>query len=67
MAVALSVVDALAGLVAALVRVPVVVGVEVESEAVEVADAVEAQDTADGRLVTPEDLQRLWAKFTAVA
>jgi hypothetical protein len=59
-AVALFVVDTI-GLVAELVRLPVVVGVEVELEAVEAgaADAVEAQTTADGRLVTPEDLQML--------
>jgi len=60
-AVALFVVDAPAGLVAALVRLPMVVGVEAELEAVEegVAEAVEAHTTADGRLVTPEVLQRL--------
>jgi hypothetical protein len=37
----------------------VVLGVEPDVDAVELWVAVEAQDTADGRLVTPFVLQRL--------
>lgn len=44
---------------------------EVELEAadveVEIAEALDEHTTADGRSVTPEDLQRPWAKDTAVA